>query len=81
MADYDVIVFNVAAFIAGLFILESAADRFLDHTAKVASRLNVPATLIGLLTAGAEWEEVCQLCIHFHVPCLLSSEVSRRQQR
>lgn len=46
------------ALIAGLFLLEFGADRFIDHTAIVATRLGVSQTLIALLTAGAEWEEV-----------------------
>ncbi len=56
--DWDVICFNAAAFIAGLFLLEYGADKFIDHTAIVARRLGVSQTLIALLTAGAEWEEV-----------------------
>ena len=56
--DYDNVCFNVAAFIAGLFVLEYGADTFVDHTAKVASRLRVSPTLVALFTAGAEWEEV-----------------------
>lgn len=58
MADYDKIFFNISAFLAGLLVLEFGADKFVDHTAKVTTRLKVPATLIALLTAGAEWEEV-----------------------
>ncbi len=58
MVDYDNVCFNLAAFIGGLFMLEFGADTFVDHTAKVASRLGVSQTLIALLTAGAEWEEV-----------------------
>jgi len=58
MVDLDGVFFNVAAFIGGLFVLEFGADKFVDHTAKVASRIRVPETLIALLTAGAEWEEV-----------------------
>jgi Ca2+/Na+ antiporter len=50
--------FNLGAFIGGLFVLEFGADKFVDHTAKVASRLGVSPTLIALLTSGAEWEEV-----------------------
>jgi hypothetical protein len=56
--NFDSILFNASAFIAGLFLLEFGADRFIDHTAIVASRLGVSQTLIALLTAGAEWEEV-----------------------
>jgi Ca2+/Na+ antiporter len=58
MVDYDTIAFNTAAFLSGLFVLEFGADKFIDHTTKVASRLHIPPTLIALLTAGAEWEEV-----------------------
>jgi Ca2+/Na+ antiporter len=58
MVDADNVAFNIAAFIGGLFVLEFGADKFIDHTAKVASRLRIPPTLIALLTAGAEWEEV-----------------------
>jgi Ca2+/Na+ antiporter len=58
MIDYDNVCFNIASFIGGLFVLEFGADKFVDHTAKVAERLRIPPTLIALLTAGAEWEEV-----------------------
>lgn len=57
MINVDTVCFNIAAFIGGLFVLEKAADKFVDHTAKLATRLRVPSTLIALLTAGAEWEE------------------------
>ena len=58
MQGIDGLVFNAASFVAGLFLLEYGADKFIDHTAVVAKRLNVSPTLIGLLTCGAEWEEV-----------------------
>ena len=58
MADVDLIAFNVAAFICALFVLEFGADKFVDHTAIVARRTGISQALIGLLTAGAEWEEV-----------------------
>jgi Ca2+/Na+ antiporter len=58
MIDSDGLFFNIASFIAGLYLLEYAADKFIDHTAAVAKRLRVSPTLIGLLTCGAEWEEV-----------------------
>jgi len=58
MVDYDNVCYNLAAFIGGLFMLEFGADKFVDHTVKVASRLGVSPTLIALLTAGAEWEEL-----------------------
>lgn len=61
MASYDTIIFNVCVFITGLFVLDYGADKFVDHTAVIARRLGISATLIGLLTAGAEWEEVCRI--------------------
>ena len=62
VVDWDSIGFNGAAFVAGLFLLEFGADKFIDHTAIVARRLGVSQTLVALLTAGAEWEEVGCLC-------------------
>lgn len=58
MANIDTLLFNLASFIAGLFLLEYGADKFVDNTAIVAKRLKVSPTLVGLLTCGAEWEEV-----------------------
>lgn len=58
MASADVIAYNLAAFITLLFLLEFGADRFIDHTAIIVHRVNVSQAVIGLLTAGAEWEEV-----------------------
>ena len=58
MANADIVAFNIAAFISTLFLLEFGADKFIDHTAIVARRINVSQAVIGLLTAGAEWEEV-----------------------
>jgi len=59
MPSIDTLLFNISSFIAGLYLLEYGADKFIDHTAIVAKRLNVSPTLVGLLTCGAEWEEVC----------------------
>ncbi|KAK3946234.1 hypothetical protein QBC46DRAFT_2799 [Diplogelasinospora grovesii] len=58
MPNIDTLLFNISSFIAGLFLLEFGADKFIDHTAIVAKRLNVSPTLVGLLTCGAEWEEL-----------------------
>ena len=58
MADLDNVTYNIAAFIAALFVLEFGADKFIDHTAIVARRTGIPDTIIGLVTAGGEWEEV-----------------------
>ncbi|GAB1313101.1 hypothetical protein MFIFM68171_03311 [Madurella fahalii] len=63
MPSADILVFNIASFIAGLFLLEYGADKFVDHTAIVAKRLNVSPTLIGLLTCGAEWEELIVIIV------------------
>ncbi|KAJ5487626.1 hypothetical protein N7530_001926, partial [Penicillium desertorum] len=47
----------VATLIAGVFVLDYGADKFIDHTVVVGRRLGVSQTVIALLTAGAEWEE------------------------
>ncbi|TVY86218.1 hypothetical protein LAWI1_G008915, partial [Lachnellula willkommii] len=52
MVDTDTLYFSIAAFISGLFVLERAADKFVDHTTKLAARLRVPPALVALLTAG-----------------------------
>ncbi|KAL2815098.1 Sodium/calcium exchanger protein-domain-containing protein [Aspergillus granulosus] len=56
--DWDILCFNTATFIAGIFVLDYGADKFLDHTVIVGQRLGVSPTLIALLTAGAEYEEL-----------------------
>ncbi|POS70694.1 hypothetical protein DHEL01_v210911 [Diaporthe helianthi] len=58
MADGNVIAYNIAVFTSALFLLEFGADKFVDHTAIVARRTGIPDTIIALLTAGAEWEEL-----------------------
>ncbi|KAK3491039.1 Sodium/calcium exchanger protein-domain-containing protein [Neurospora hispaniola] len=63
MATIDSLLFNISSFIAGLFLLEYGADKFIDHTAIVAKRLNVSPTLVGLLTCGAEWEELVVIIV------------------
>lgn len=57
--DWDALCFNVATLIAGVFVLDYGADKFIDHTVIVGRRLGISQTVIALLTAGAEWEEVC----------------------
>ncbi|CAI7606427.1 unnamed protein product [Penicillium glandicola] len=56
--DWDSLCFNAATFIAGVFVLDYGADKFLDHTVIVGRRLGISPTLIALLTAGAEYEEL-----------------------
>lgn len=57
--DWDALCFSVATLIAGVFVLDYGADKFIDHTVIVGRRLGISQTVIALLTAGAEWEEVC----------------------
>jgi hypothetical protein len=54
---------NTLVFVFSLFLLERSSDVFVDSTAIVAKRFRIPPILVGLLTAGAEWEEVCPFCI------------------
>lgn len=56
--DWDSLCFNTAALIAGVFVLDYGADKFMDHTVIVGRRLGISPTLIALLTAGAGYEEV-----------------------
>jgi hypothetical protein len=56
--DWEDFIFNACAFVTALFLLEWAADKFVDHTVVVAKRLGVSPALVSLLTAGAEWDEV-----------------------
>ncbi|KAL4918170.1 Sodium/calcium exchanger protein-domain-containing protein [Aspergillus aurantiobrunneus] len=56
--NWDALCFNIATLIAGVFVLDYGADKFIDHTVIVGRRLGISPTLIALLTAGAEYEEV-----------------------
>lgn len=56
--NWDVLFYNTAVFIAGVFVLDYGADKFIDHTVIIGRRLGISPTLIALLTAGAEYEEV-----------------------
>jgi len=44
-------------FLLGLVLLERGADLFTDQVGELAERTGVSETVIGLLTAGIEWEE------------------------
>jgi cation:H+ antiporter len=48
----------LAAFVAGLVLLEVGADEFTDRARELAERAGVSETLTGLLTVGIEWEEL-----------------------
>lgn len=50
--------FNVAAFLAGLSLLERGAKLFVSSTTTLAKRLRLPEVLVAILIAGAEWEEL-----------------------
>ena len=62
--DWDSLFFNTAALIAGVFVLDYGADKFISHTVIVGQRLGISPTLIALLTAGAEYEEVHWFELH-----------------
>ena len=51
-------ILNVLAFLVGVLLLERGADWFVDASAALARRVHTPQTLVGLLTAGGEWEEL-----------------------
>jgi cation:H+ antiporter len=48
----------VAAILAGLVLLEVGADRLTDAIVALARRLRASEHVVGLLTAGGEWEEL-----------------------
>ncbi|KAJ5489330.1 hypothetical protein N7539_004220 [Penicillium diatomitis] len=76
--DWDNICFNAATLIAGVFVLDYGADKFLDHTVIVGHRLGISPTLIALLTAGAEYEElavVVAAILQGHSPLALGNVV------
>lgn len=50
--------FHVAAFLAGLSLLERGAKLFVNSTTDLAKRLKLPEVLVAILIAGAEWEEL-----------------------
>lgn len=50
--------FNIGLFAVGLVLLERGADIFIDKVGDIARRTGQSETLIGLLTAGMEWEEL-----------------------
>jgi hypothetical protein len=58
MPNADAVAYNIAVFLLTLFVLESSADKFIAHTAIIAHRTGISETVISLVTAGAEWEEV-----------------------
>lgn len=63
VSETDSLAFALASFVCGLFLLERGADDVVDSTAIVAKRLGVSPTLVGLLTCGAEWEELVVIVV------------------
>jgi len=63
MASAQSLTFSIASFVTALFPLELGADKFIDHTAIFAHRIGVPQTIVALLTAGGEWEEVSPILV------------------
>jgi cation:H+ antiporter len=47
-----------ALFLVGLVLLEKGADLFTDRLGDLGERTGVSETVLGLLTAGMEWEEL-----------------------
>lgn len=58
MSQSGTIIYNACCLVCSLFVLEHGADKFIDHTAIVAKKVGVSQSIVALLTAGAEWEEV-----------------------
>lgn len=52
------ILFSVIVFIIGVLLLERGADLFTDRVGELVERTGVSETVVGLLTAGIEWEEL-----------------------
>jgi len=52
------IALSVAALVVGLVLLEAGAERFTGAIGAIARRLRASEGVVGLLTAGGEWEEL-----------------------
>lgn len=62
MSTFDIL-FNVAAFLAGLSLLERGAKLFVSSATALATRLHLPEILVAILIAGAEWEELAVVAL------------------
>lgn len=62
MDTFDIL-FNVAAFLASLSLLERGAKLFVSSTTTLAKRLRLPEVLVAILIAGAEWEELAVVAL------------------
>lgn len=54
----ETVLYPLFTFLLSLYTLEHSTSLFITATARLAHRLRVSETLISLLTAGAEWEEL-----------------------
>ncbi|ETS79438.1 hypothetical protein PFICI_09291 [Pestalotiopsis fici W106-1] len=61
--DIGDVLFNAAAFLAGLSLLERGARLFVSSATTLAKRLRLPDMLVGILVAGAEWEELAVVAL------------------
>src|SRR5689334_10848463 len=52
------LVLAIGALLLGLALLEVGADHFTDAVAAIARHFDAPQHVVGLLTAGGEWEEL-----------------------
>ncbi|CDU25772.1 uncharacterized protein SPSC_05943 [Sporisorium scitamineum] len=52
------LLYHSSVFVAALLLLGKAADGFIRHVSQLSTLLGISPTLIALLTAGAEWEEL-----------------------
>ncbi|KAF3769693.1 hypothetical protein M406DRAFT_335529 [Cryphonectria parasitica EP155] len=62
MGSFEIL-FNVAAFVAGLSLLERGAKLFVSSATTLAKRLHLPEMLVAILIAGAEWEELAVVAL------------------
>jgi hypothetical protein len=58
---WEAVIFDGSALIAGLFLLKYGANSFIENSALILEEIGISPTLSHLVTAGAEWEEVCLL--------------------
>ncbi|KIW47878.1 uncharacterized protein PV06_00534 [Exophiala oligosperma] len=83
MANGEFIAYGIASSVCALFILEFGADNFIDHTAIVAEHMGIFQSVMGLLTASAEWEELAVVVVFIArhrsslaVPNIVGSSIS-----
>jgi len=73
--NYDILIFNIAIFVATIFLLDYEANKFIDYTTIVALRLDVFQTFVTLLIANAKWKEICEPIYYYFVNYSLYSSL------